>query len=169
LIAGKRGEKFSAVAYAGRTLAFSATAADVDSALDELKALVDGDFAKRREQRRDACPSAAEFERALALADRRLTGTHIHLLETLRDGNGEVHPLQLQRRAGIDEEMLMREMARLARLMADILDIGLPKGGANVAAAMDVIALDVALPVDRATLWVFRPQFAAAAGFHLAR
>src|SRR3546814_10177041 len=95
-----------AVAYAGRILAFSATAQDVDAALDRLKALIDGDFAERREQRSDAFPSEAEFERALALAERRLTGSHIHLLETLRDGNGEVHPLQLQRRAGVDEEML---------------------------------------------------------------
>jgi hypothetical protein len=169
LIAGKRGESFSAVAYAGRILAFSATAQDVDAALDRLKALIDGDFAERREQRSDAFPSEAEFERALALAERRLTGSHIHLLETLRDGNGEVHPLQLQRRAGVDEEMLMRDMARLARLIADILDVGLPKGAANVAAALDMIALDIALPIERATPWLFRPQFAAAAGSFLAR
>lgn len=169
LIAGKRGDQYSAVAYAGRSLAFSASAADVDSALDQLKTLIDADFSQRHSQRRDAYPSAAEFARALALADRRLTGTHIHLLETVRDGKGEVHPFQLQRRAGVDEEMLMREMARLARLIADILDIDLPKGAASAAAALDIVALDIAPPVDGATLWMFRPQFAAAIAYYLAR
>src|SRR3546814_986507 len=61
-----------AVAYAGRILAFSATAQDVDAALDRLKALIDGDFAERREQRSDAFPSEAEFERALRSEERRV-------------------------------------------------------------------------------------------------
>jgi hypothetical protein len=168
LIAGQRGDGFSAVAYAGKTCVFTGSGSDLDGALDDLKSQIDRDFESRAKRREGNLPSPEELELALALASRTITGPLHHLLEVLRDGP-EVSPQQIQRRSGAEEDALIRDLVRLARALADILSVPLPKGTGSAPAALDLIAETIALNGDADEPWRFRGAFVTAAEAHLAR
>lgn len=168
LIAGQRGDGFSAVAYAGKTRIFTGSGSDLDGALDDLKGQIDRDFEDRAKRRDGNLPSTEELERALALTSRTITEPLHHLLEALRDGS-EVSPQQIQRRSGAEEDALIRDLVRLARTLADILSVPLPKGTGSAPVALDLIAETITLSGDAEEPWLFREAFVTAAEAHLAR
>lgn len=168
LIAGQRGDGFSAVAYAGKTRIFTGSGSDLDGALDDLKGQIDRDFEDRAKRRDGNLPSTEELERALALTSRTITEPLRHLLEALRDGS-EVSPQQIQRRSGTEEDALIRDLVRLARTLADILSVPLPKGTGSAPVALDLIAETITLSGDAEEPWLFREAFVTAAEAHLAR
>jgi len=168
LIAGQRGDGFSAVAYAGKFRVFTGSGSDLDGALDDLKTQIDRDFALRAGQRKGGLPSSEELQLALPLASRAMTSPIMHLLEALRDGPA-VSPKQMQRTSGAEEETLLRDLVRLARTVATILALPLPKGNGNATAALDLLAERIAPNREASAVWVFRPAFVAAALAHLAR
>jgi hypothetical protein len=168
LIAGQRGDGFSAVAYAGKMRVFTGSGCDLDGALDDLKTQIDRDFDRKALQRESEFPSHEELELALALASTKITGALHHLLEVVRH-EPQISPLLVQRRAGVDEETLMRDLVRLARSVADILCLVLPKGTGSAAAALNLIGERIGTNGEADETWVFRPAFVAAADAHLAR
>ncbi len=168
LVAGQRGGGFSSVAYAGKISIFSGSGCDLEGALDDLKGQIDRDFDTRALRREGELPSREDLELALTLASTKITPSLQHLLEALRHGP-EVLPQLVQRRSGVDEETLMRDLVRMARSVADILGFTLPKGTGNAAAALNLIGERIAISREANQPWVFRPGFVAAAEAHLAR
>ncbi|QHD70635.1 hypothetical protein GS397_26360 (plasmid) [Sphingobium yanoikuyae] len=168
LIAGQRGDGFSAVAYAGTVCVFTGSGCDLDGAIYDLKSQIDRDFDRRASERSGELPSREELELALALASTRITPALHHLLQALCHGP-EISPQLVQRRSGASEETLMRDLVRLARSVADILSLPLPKGTANVGGALKLIGERVGISAGADETWIFRPAFVAAAEAHLVR
>lgn len=168
LIAGQRGDGFSAVAYAGKTPVYTGSGSDLDGALDDLKIQIDRDFERRVRERENGLPSCEEFSLALALASRKITGPMQYVLEALEAGS-DVSPQQMQRRSGADRDTLHRDLVRLLRTLADILGVKLPKGSANAVAALDLVMESMHSAGEDEETWTFRPAFVDAARDHLAR
>lgn len=168
LIAGRRGDGFSAVAYAGKIRVFTGSGGDLDGALDDLRSQIDRDFDSRASKREGERPSREELELALALATARITEALQNLFEALQHGP-EISPQLVQRRSGVDEETLVRDLVRLARAVADILSVSLAKGTGNAAAALNLIAEQIGISGEADETWIFRSAFVAAVNAHLAR
>lgn len=128
----------------------------------------DHDFERRVGQRKGDHPSIEEFQLALALASREITYPLHHLLESLQAGR-DASLQQLQRRAGADRDILIRDLVRLSRAVADILGVALPKGNSSAAAALDLVVESICSSPETDETWTFRPAFAQAAKDHLAR
>lgn len=168
LVAGQKADGFSAVSYAGKILTFSSSGSVAHEALDDLRAQIDSEFARLASQRRDGLPTADELALALALVGPKIPQSMQHLLEIM-DEFGEVHVQQLLRRAGTNEEALLRDLVRLARACAKALDIRLAKGATNASAAVELIAGHIELAEPLPDVWLFRTVFAQAGARHLAR
>ncbi|GAY20102.1 hypothetical protein SFOMI_0624 [Sphingobium fuliginis] len=89
-------------------------------------------------------------------------------MEALRDGPA-ISPELVQRRSGADRETLLCDLVRLARALADILAIPLPKGTGNAHTALELVAERITFDSDGEGFWKFRSAFAAAAKAHLDR
>ncbi len=168
LIAGQRGEGFSAVAYAGKVRVFAVSGSDLDAALDDLKMQIDRDFEGRVRERDGDQPSSGELSLALALASHKITGPLQHLLESLQEGP-ELSLAQVERRSGADRDTVLRDLVRLSRTLADILGVTLPKGSGSASAALDLVTESMDPAVAEDNTWTFRTAFAEAAQDHLAR
>lgn len=167
LIAGQNGEGFSAVAYVGKAKAFIASGSGVEATIDELKAQIDHDYARRAAHREGGIPTRDELQLALALASSAVKGPVPHILEALRDGP-TVAPDQIRRGSGVDEEELMASLLRLARKIAAILNLPLSKGHGSAATALGLIVERIE-PGEtfECAVWIFRADFVAAAIAHL--
>lgn len=168
LIAGQRGDGFSAVAYAGKTLVHTGSGSDLEGALDDVKIQIDRDFERRVRERDNGMPSCEEFSLALALASRKITGPMQNLLDSL-ENDSAVLPRQMQRRLGADRDTLHQDLVRLSRALADILAVKLPKGSANSGAALDLIMESMHSAGEDEEIWTFRPAFVEAGREQLAR
>jgi hypothetical protein len=163
LIAGQRGDGFSAIAYAGNVRVFTGSGSDLDGALDDLKMQIDRDFDRRVGQREGEQPSQEELELALSLASRKITPPLRHLLDVL-NAAPEVSLQQVQRRSGVDRGILLRDLVRLSRALADILGVTLPKGSSNASSALSLVTESMRPAGETDEIWTFRPAFIAAAG-----
>jgi hypothetical protein len=166
LIAGQRGDGFSAVAYAGKARIFAGSGSDLEGALDDLKSQIDRKYSECLAQRDGGQPTCEELSLALALASEKINARLQHLLEALTIGS-DVSVHQVLRRSGSDRETLLRDIVRLARLISSILGIPLPKGPANASAALDVVLKSPGVMEEAEENWAFRPAFAEAAKTYL--
>lgn len=168
LIAGQRGDGFSSVAYAGKTSVFTGSGSDLDSALDDIKNQIDEDFSRRAARLEDDEPSAADFELALALAERKMTPALHHVLEMLAEGT-EFSLLQIERRAGIERDALVDEMLRFARTIARIFAQDLPSGSDHYRSALNLMVEQIIGQQSKTETWMFRSSFAEATRRYLNR
>lgn len=166
LIAGQRGDGFSAIAYAGKDRMFAGSGSDLEGALDDLKSQIDHKFSECVARRDGGQPTCDELSLALALASEKINDRMQHLLEALTTGS-EVSVHQISRRSGSDRETLLRDIVRLARLISSILSISLPKGPANASAALDVVLNSPSVAEEAEEKWTFRPAFVEAAKKYL--
>lgn len=167
LIAGQRGDGFSAVAYAGKTSVFTGSGSDLEGALDDLKSQIDRNYADHLSRRKDNHPSPDELVLAFSLLSEKINDRVQSVLEALTAGC-EVSVQQVLRRSGGDHEILRRDIARLARSIAAILSISLPKGPANTSAALDLIMEPSCVADEAEEIWTFRRAFTEAAKKYLA-
>lgn len=170
LIGGSKGERFAAVAYAGKRQVFSAGGDDIDETLDALKRLIDDDFDNRAERRGHAGPSADDFELALDLASPKHTSVQRHVIEQIAShGDNPLSLLQMRRRSDFSEEALLRALARTAKVAAEMMQLKVPSGPSSAEAALELIALEAHANADPENFWTFRPEFVSAAARHIAR
>lgn len=168
LLAGQRGDGFSSAAYAGKNCVFAGSGSDLDGALDDIKTQIDEDFARRAVRLNDNRLSVADFELALALSERRITPALQHVLEMLADGE-EVSMAQIERRAGAGREVLIDDILRLARAIARVFAIDLPRGADKARSALHLIVEQIIGRQSADEAWTFRASFVEAAQRYLNR
>lgn len=169
LIAGQKGERFAAVAYAGRKPACSTVADDLDEALDTLKQSIDRDYQKRAERLAESDPTQEDFELALDLASARYSAVQRHVVERIGiDGERPVSLQQLQRNSELTDEAVLRALARTAKMVAEVVQVSTPGGPASAEAAFDVIAVEFDTSEHAGGRWLFKPEFVIAAARHTA-
>lgn len=170
LVAGQRGERFAAVAYAGKVQVFTTTGESLDEATGSLRQMIDNDIKHRADRRGVDRPSSLDFERALDLIGSRRTVVQHHLLERIMILGGETTSLeQLRTRSDFSHDALLRALARLARHIAAILDISLPKGPASGAVSMKLLIDTGGAKLDLDAEWTLQPEFVAAVRRHMAK
>lgn len=168
LMAGQRGDGFSSVAYAGKTRVFSGSGSDLDGALDDVKTQIDKDFASRKARLDSGGLSPEDFELALALCARKITATLEQFLPMLHGGPSL--PLsQAERRASVDRETLRAELLRLARAIANVLNLAGPKSSDNTFSALNLMVETISARGSTDETWTFRPSFVKAVLRHLER
>lgn len=168
LIAGQKGERFAAVAYAGKKPACSTAANELDEALDTLKLSIDRDFQNRAARIVDSGPTSEDFELALNLASARHTAAQRHVIARIAiEGAKPVSLQQLQRNSELSDDAVLRALARTAKMVADVLQIPVASGPARAEAAFDVIALQFDPSLRAEGRWLFRPDFVSAAARHI--
>lgn len=170
LVAGEQGHSFAAVAYAGKVAAFQTAGDSLDAALDALRAAIDADLAERTARRGDGELTSPDLERALDLLGIRKTPVQQHILERILASNQ--HPTtgqDLRLRSDFFEDALIRGLARLARTIADALQIDLSKGPASSAAAINLIVEAMGQEFNPASDWHFRPEFMIAVRRHMTK
>lgn len=168
LIVGQRGDGFSSVAYAGKTLVFTGSGCDADCAIDDVKRQIDGDFARRTDRMVAGESTSDDLGLALALSAHRIPATLEHLFDVLHAGT-EVTLSTVERRAGADRDTLKSDILRLARGIANVLSPGQPSGSRTALSALNLMVEEVRDQGFTDEAWIFRKAFATAAQRHLDR
>lgn len=168
VVAGQKGDAFAAVAYAGKLKAFSTTGESLETTIDGVHQLIDEDFDRRLQKRKDGKPSAQDFERALDLGHTRRTAVQQHLLERMWHIGDKPMSLDiLQARSEFSTDAIMRAIVRLARQMADILGLTIAAGPNSGASAMAVLVDASAEEFDFSGIWVLNVEFYRALKRHM--
>ncbi|GAA0447798.1 hypothetical protein [Sphingomonas molluscorum] len=167
LVAAQTGIDHIAIAYAGKTPIFQLCAPDVDTALDDLRGRIDQDLARRAETRAGALPDSHDLQLALQLMDAHLTAASQHIISRVFDADWPAGPTDILLRSTFGEDALLRGLVRLARQMAEVIAVPLPKGPNNANAALALLIEDVPEPFALDGEWHFRKEFMVAARRHM--
>jgi hypothetical protein len=170
IVAGQRGLTFMAVAYPGKSRAFTARGETLEDAVEQTKTAIDADFEARLKLRGDSEPSHEDLVLALDLIGGRRSPVQQHLLHRIwQSGTNPTSIAILRGRSDFSTDALVRALTRLAKQIADALDIATPKGPGAVSAGLELLIEHVPAPVDPDAKWLFRRNFASAVARHMSR
>lgn len=162
IVAGQRGHKFMAVAYAGRSCKFSVDRANAIEAVDAIKSLIDVDYAQRSEARRGPI-SDDEMLFALELTSDRHTAAINHVLDwVVRYGDGPASLAVIGNSSDLTTVQLARGLGKLAKDIAEILELSDhgPEAGSN---NLGLLIDPVPEHLERDSGWHFTQPFVDAA------